>query len=69
MTDIVERLRDAAIVAEEIQPLREEAAVEIARLRLTDEEREIITAAKTLFHAAAQHEVADKLSELLERVQ
>ncbi|WP_353208456.1 hypothetical protein [Sphingorhabdus sp.] len=69
MTDIVERLRDEAILPEELQPLREEAAVEIIRLRLTTEERDIIAAAKDLFHAAAQHEVAYKLRELLERVQ
>ena len=69
MTDIVERLRDEAILPEEIQSLREEAAVAIERLRLTAEERDIITAAKAMFHAAAQHETAYKLRELLERVQ
>jgi hypothetical protein len=71
MSTIIERLRDEAIPAEEVQALREEAAVELERLELrqvTEEEQQLIAQAKVFFHAGAQHESAEKLQALLERV-
>ena len=45
MSDLVERLRDRAYSFRIVDRLCEEAADEIARLRLTDEEREAVAVA------------------------
>ena len=72
MTDIVERLRKWANVVP-VPPAAQtmaEAAAEIQRLRLTDEEREAVEAARGCLadHDAREGAIDEVLRKLLERL-
>lgn len=74
MNDLVQRLRDRAYATRAGDPLCEEAAAEIERLRLTDAERVAICLALATFDndetpdAGQNAEAAAVLHGLLERV-
>jgi hypothetical protein len=67
MSDIVERLRREVAWEQDVGELLEEAAAEIARLRLTDEEREAVERAAD-FIDARSYASADTLRSLLDRL-
>ena len=68
MSDICERLRREVAWEQDVGELLEEAAAEIARLRLTDEEREAIAGAIAAEHGRGAFAWAATLRKLLERL-
>lgn len=68
MSDIVQQLRDRAYSSKIIDRLCEQAADEIARLRLTDEEREAVETAALEADAYQHAERAATLRGLMERL-
>ena len=70
MSDLVQRLRDRAYSARAGDPLCAEAADAIARLRLTDAEREAVEwcVEMALLHATDCEEEVATLRGLLERL-
>lgn len=67
MSDLVERLRDRAYSFRIVDRLCEEAADEIARLRLTDEERECLEWAEEIAGNCEEFSRVEVLRGLLER--
>jgi hypothetical protein len=69
MSDICERLRREVAWEQDVGELLEEAAAEIARLRLTDAEREAVALAYSRLTADTHYaSVAAMLRSLLERL-
>jgi hypothetical protein len=65
MSDIVERLRREVAWEQDVGELLEEAAAEIERLRLTDEEREAITEAVGAYNDNDDDEECAKIAATL----